>query len=130
MEEAAELLEDIADVADARGKASESRMGVVYIKQEQADHLREIANSLKAFNERTAIDDCLQSLWEAMQDDYRTNKAKFDGAIQLASRLNLITNEKTELWCLRVKNCPDPDHIGGRTWCAYCGDIEQPGYEE
>lgn len=48
--EAAEILEDIADVADVLGKASESRLGVVYIKKEQADHMREIANNLKALN--------------------------------------------------------------------------------
>lgn len=47
LEEAAEILEDIADVADMRGRASEKRMGAIYIRPEQGTHMREIASSLR-----------------------------------------------------------------------------------
>lgn len=45
--EAAEILEDIVDVADVRGRASESRVGTIYISQEQDEHIRDIANTLR-----------------------------------------------------------------------------------
>lgn len=69
-----------------------------------------------------AVDKYLQQLWEDMQDCYTDDKLKFDGAIDLALGLGIFNKEKYELWNLRVKNCPDPDHPG-RSWCAYCGDV-------
>lgn len=71
------------------------------------------------------IDTYLQSLWEAMQDSYPDNALMFKGALNMALFIGLITQEKHELWNLRIKNCPNPDHIGGRVWCAYCGDIKR-----
>ena len=44
---AAEILEDMADVADVRGRASENRIGTVYINPEKSEHMREIASSLR-----------------------------------------------------------------------------------
>lgn len=69
-----------------------------------------------------AVDKYLQQLWEDMQDDHPHNKLKFDGAVELALGLGIFNAEKYELWNMRVDKCPDPDHIGGRVWCAYCGD--------
>lgn len=45
--EAAEILEDMADVADVRGRASQERIGAVYIKPEQAEQMRNISETLR-----------------------------------------------------------------------------------
>jgi|GEM_PF-4155541 len=83
-----------------------------------------------------AIDKYLQELWEEMMNDHPSNILRFEGAINLAYGLGAISIEKYELWNLRVEKCPDPDHVGGRVWCAYCGDVspnegrrEIDGYE-
>ena len=78
----------------------------------------------------TNINNYLQETWEEMQDSYPDNYQRFVGAIELAITLNLITPEKHELWVHRIKNCPDPDHTGGRIWCTYCGDILPQKEEE
>jgi len=70
-----------------------------------------------------AVDKYLQKLWEDMQDCYADDKLRFDGAINLALGLGIFNKEKYELWNLRVEKCPEPDHPG-RSWCAYCGDVE------
>ena len=70
------------------------------------------------------IDAYLQDLWEDMMEAYNENLLKFLGAVNMAWQIGLITKEKHELWLLRIKNCPDTDHCGGRIWCAYCGNIE------
>jgi hypothetical protein len=52
--EAAQILEDIADVADIMGRASEQRIGAVYIDREHGEHLRRVANELR---------ETLEKLW-------------------------------------------------------------------
>lgn len=57
-------------------------------------------------------------------DNWTDNKLRFEGAVDLAAILGIYDADKRELWCLRIKNCPDPDHGDGRTWCAYCGNLK------
>ena len=50
--EAAQIIEDIADVSNRKGKTYESRVGMVNIKEEQASHMKEISTSIYALLER------------------------------------------------------------------------------
>lgn len=52
LKEAAEILEDIADVSNRAGKANEGRSGTAYINEKQASHMKEIASSIYALLER------------------------------------------------------------------------------
>lgn len=97
----------------------------------QQQYIKSSSNyTLNDIKVEKATDKYLQQLWEEMPDVYITNKLKFEGAIDLALGLGIFTKEKYELWKLRVEKCPDPDHIGGRCWCAYCGDIGLEEYKD
>lgn len=76
---------------------------------------------------KSKINNYLQEMWLNMQDDCSQLAInKFKGALDLALSIGKITDNEFELWEYRIKNCPEPDHIGGRTWCAYCGEIHIP----
>lgn len=70
----------------------------------------------------------LNDLWLDMMDDYPKNRERLMGALLLAVDLGLISAMEQEMWAVAVNSCPDKDHIGGRTWCAYCGEVE-PNYD-
>jgi len=86
--------------------------------------------TLKDIRTEKAVDKYLENLWEEMMDDHPHNKLRFEGAVNLATGLGIFTDEKRELWNLRIEKCPYPDHIGGRCWCAYCGDIDTKEADE
>lgn len=70
----------------------------------------------------------LNDLWMDMMDDYPKNRERLMGALLLAVDLGLISTMEQEMWALAVNVCPDKYHIGGRVWCAYCGEVE-PDYD-
>lgn len=75
------------------------------------------------------VNEYLTEIWEDMQDAHRDNNLRFEGAINMALKAELITLEIYELWSYRIKRCPHPEHTDGRIWCAYCGDIDQEDAE-
>jgi len=75
------------------------------------------------------INDYLHSLWEDMMDDRRELPKRFYSILHALEHLDLINSEHRELWLYRIQKCPDTDHIGGRLWCAYCGDIKRTCWE-
>lgn len=79
-----------------------------------------------------SADSVLQTMWHDLQDDMRLVEQSYvHGAIALAELTGMLTKEQAELWRFRIKTCPEQgDHGGGRSWCAYCGNVtaapEQP----
>lgn len=71
------------------------------------------------------LNNFLRDVWEDMQDDFPRNRIRFSGALDMARYIGLINNDEHELWLHRIKNCPDAEsgHMG-RSWCAYCGNVE------
>lgn len=69
-----------------------------------------------------AVDRELHELWRRIMDtgEYRPLIYCTD----FAWKLGLLTDQERELWFLRAeKKCPGHDDGGGRSWCAYCGDV-------
>lgn len=81
---------------------------------------------------REEITQELQGWWEACMDEYKETAPVAFGLIRAFENLGLLTKDEAELWQLRIKNkCPeDEGHGGGRSWCAYCGNIPVPEESE
>ena len=45
------------------------------------------------------------------------------GAIDAFATIGLFSAVERDGWKARIKNCPGHDDEGGRSWCAYCGDM-------
>lgn len=74
------------------------------------------------------VETALREQWLQMRDD-----ANFDAAaacVRFAHRLELLTAEQEELWLRRLSTCPGHDDEGGRSWCAFCGDMPAGGRNE
>lgn len=75
-------------------------------------------------NTKEKADEYFYSLWDDMQNNFSDNYLRFLGAAGLALELKIFTEEQYELWGRRVRTCPENGrHLGGRTWCAYCGEV-------
>jgi hypothetical protein len=66
------------------------------------------------------------------QDDASMSTAFYHVGILEGMRLaGLLSDDEFELWERRLRSCPTPnDHLGGRTWCAYCGDVSQQSTDD
>jgi len=71
----------------------------------------------------------LGEIWRALEDDCSPMALAFSKTYVDASlRIGLLTEEAAELWRLRMTHeCPEGAgrHMGGRAWCAYCGDVKE-----
>lgn len=71
-----------------------------------------------------AIDDCLHRVWRNLRNDCGPAAAGYArGLIDGLSTGGLLNHEQRELWTRRFMTCPGHDDEGGRSWCAYCGDM-------
>jgi hypothetical protein len=72
--------------------------------------------------------DWLRQQWRELQDGNIESCLQYvRGAIDALYEMNVLTSDESELWHRRILECPDKgrEHLGGRTWCAYCGDLER-----
>ena len=78
---------------------------------------------------RARADEILHERWRVLMDDCRPeSEAEATGAALALYLMGFINNVELECWEARFKRCPTPDgHVGGRAWCAYCGDVDVPG---
>lgn len=73
---------------------------------------------------RHLADELLQKLWRS----FRNDASRVQGATECLGVFSLagaIAHETAELWARRFRECPGHDDEGGRSWCAYCGDMPQ-----
>lgn len=64
----------------------------------------------------------LHERWKEMLDDAGLQgQGHTAGLLRGLLFTGAITADDAELWQTRFKRCPG--HVGGRVWCAYCGDI-------
>lgn len=70
------------------------------------------------------IDGELHRWWLELRDD-GTKRDHVAASIEFAFRLRLLSEDSRELWLRRIATCPGHDDEGGRSWCAYCGELER-----
>lgn len=68
--------------------------------------------------------DALHELWRNLRDGFAPHSLGYvlgfiDG-LAVSGNLNA---EQRELWKRRIETCPGHDDEGGRSWCAYCGNM-------
>jgi len=72
----------------------------------------------------SAVDAELRRLWDGLRDNAsQVHVAQVDAQIRFAQRVGLLSEERAELWFLRVRTCPGHADEGGRAWCAYGCDL-------
>jgi len=70
----------------------------------------------------------LMDAWLDLRNDAsQTKLQRFWDGVDVLNAVGLLTDDERELWRRRVLDCPTPSHNdeGGRTWCAYCGNLIQ-----
>lgn len=69
-------------------------------------------------------DEFLYMVWREMRND-RSNVAvqRAMGAIAALQVVGILTVIEAEAWTTRFSRCPGHDDEGGRSWCAYCGNL-------
>ena len=73
----------------------------------------------------------LQEQWKELRNDARfSNQVSVAAVIVAFHAIGLLDNDRRELWLLRIRSCPGHFDEGGRTWCAYCGDLTPEEGEE
>lgn len=76
-----------------------------------------------------AVDRELRALWFRIQDTGEDLPLIY--CADFAWKVGLLTDQERELWILRAEKCPGHEHDGGgRSWCAYCGDLKQEVEDE
>lgn len=76
-------------------------------------------------------DQWFQQRWRDLRDDYSPNRVnRVLEALELAKAVGIVSDERAELWRLRLGTCPGHDDEGGRVWCAYCGNVPQATEED
>lgn len=78
---------------------------------------------LAEFPEGRATTFFLKNEWLDLRNDNTLPRLKLLEVIRGFHAVGLLTEEQRELWCLRTRTCPGHDDEGGRSWCAYCGDM-------
>lgn len=70
----------------------------------------------------------LQRQWEQLRDD--ASELQVWLARQSAfvfELLGVLSTIECEGWIARFERCPGHEGEGGRTWCAYCGEMHPTG---
>lgn len=69
-------------------------------------------------------DAVLLEMWRDLRNDARPAPvAMVQACIMFAHHVDLLTLEQREMWLRRITTCPGHDDEGGRSWCAYCGNM-------
>lgn len=72
----------------------------------------------------------LDNVWRNLMDDAdKEALARADGVVEGFMLVRHISEIEAEAWWARLRRCHDMEtegaHIGGRQWCAYCGDVQK-----
>ena len=68
----------------------------------------------------------LHEVWLQLRDDASRLMTEYMvGAINMAFTLGALSEDGVELWLYRMKQCPGHADEGGRSWCAYCGEMRK-----
>lgn len=73
--------------------------------------------------EPQVVSEYLKKQWRELRNDNTMPRLTLLEVIRGFHAVGLLTEEQHELWCLRTRTCPGHDDEGGRSWCAYCGDM-------
>jgi len=69
-------------------------------------------------------DQFLTALWRQMRNDKSEIAcARAGGALVALQEVGLLTPFEVEAWNMRFERCPGHEDEGGRSWCAYCGNL-------
>jgi len=73
----------------------------------------------------------LNEQWRELRNDASFQEQKaLTAAIMAFHAIGLLDDDRRDLWLLRIMSCPGHFDEGGRTWCAYCGDLTPEDGEE
>lgn len=64
----------------------------------------------------------LMEEWCTVRDDWQYKECAA-ACVRFAYTLQLITLTEHDVWQAGLNTCPGHDDEGGRSWCAYCGNI-------
>lgn len=74
--------------------------------------------------DRAKVQAALSGLWHGLRDDASTIRLAYvTGAIGVLEIIDALNHVEADGWRARIQRCPGHDDEGGRSWCAYCGDI-------
>lgn len=79
--------------------------------------------------EAAAVEVALREEWKALRDDARYYDCAA-ACVRFARCLGLIADAQADTWLAAFRTCPGHDDDGGRSWCAYCGDMPAPPASE
>jgi hypothetical protein len=71
---------------------------------------------------RGLAETALRDEWRKLRDDARYYDCAA-AAVRFAAQCGLLDDQERELWLRRLLMCPGHDDEGGRSWCAFCGDM-------
>jgi hypothetical protein len=74
------------------------------------------------------VEAALLEEWRALRDDARYYDCAA-ACVRFAHRVGMIDDVHRDLWLRCLTTCPGHDDEGGRSWCAFCGDMPREGGE-
>ena len=64
--------------------------------------------------------------WKELRDGCNGEQRGYVvGAIDILKELGILNDVERDGWIARTRTCPGHDDEGGRSWCAYCGNIKE-----
>ncbi len=73
----------------------------------------------------TNPDDELHRRWRELRNNGSVGAmSAMREVISFARAIGALTDDQAELWSRRIETCPGHGDEGGRSWCAYCGDLK------
>lgn len=83
------------------------------------------------------VDSIIRELWRSLRDGLENDKDPrhyvgfyVSGYLDALHSVGLLSDDQRELWKYRMTGCPGHDDEGGRSWCAYCGEMDAELSEE
>lgn len=71
----------------------------------------------------------LGEVWRSLMDDHSPmSRMACKTFVEAYERVGILNTETAELWRLRMDHeCPEGkgNHIGGRSWCGFCGETPE-----
>lgn len=71
-------------------------------------------------------DAVLQEMWRGLRDGADLAAVSYVlGAIAALRLTGRLDRDAEELWRRRIATCPGHADEGGRSWCAFCGELKR-----
>lgn len=91
------------------------------------DEAEKLGKKLIGLAIKEAAERELDRQWRELRDGAsREHMSYVEAAIDMVKTIGVFTAAEAELWHRRIEKCPGHDDEGGRSWCAYCGNMPQP----